>query len=43
MSASARRARPTLRCISEDLGIQLPSLDVDLGNLEPRWLKRPAA
>ena len=34
MSPSARRARPTLRCLSEDLGLELPSLDVDLGTLD---------
>jgi len=29
-----RRARPTLRCVREDLRLKLPSLDVDLGTLD---------
>lgn len=33
-----RRARPTLRCLVEDLGISLPALDVDLGELDDPWL-----
>ena len=27
----ARRARPTIRCLTEDMGIPLPNLDADLG------------
>jgi hypothetical protein len=37
MSAS-RRARPTIRCLTEDLGITLPWLDTDLGTIEDPWL-----
>jgi hypothetical protein len=33
-----RRARPTIRCLTEDLGLRLPSLDVDLGELDEPWL-----
>src|SRR5712691_5056412 len=29
----SRRARPTIRCLIEDLGIVLPWLDTDLGEL----------
>lgn len=29
----ARRARPTIRCLTSDLGKELPTLDVDLGDL----------
>jgi hypothetical protein len=28
------RARPTIRCLVDDLGIELPGLDVDLGALD---------
>jgi hypothetical protein len=28
------RARPTIRCLVDDLGIELPSLDVDLGEID---------
>lgn len=31
---SNRRARPTIRCLSEDLGIEVPGIDVDLGGLD---------
>jgi len=31
--ADARRCRPTLRCLTEDLGADLPGLDVDLGDV----------
>jgi hypothetical protein len=37
MSAS-RRARPTIRCLTEDLGLTLPWLDTDLGAIEDPWL-----
>jgi hypothetical protein len=33
-----RRSRPTLRCLSDDLGEELPTLDVDLGELDLPWL-----
>jgi hypothetical protein len=33
-----RRARPTLRCLTEDLGLDIPTLDVDLGTLDHPWL-----
>ena len=32
--ANTRRSRPTLRCLSDDLGVALPGLDADLGELE---------
>ena len=35
----ARRGRPTLRCLVDDLGITLPGLDVDLGTLEHPMLE----
>jgi hypothetical protein len=35
---ASRRARPTIRCLTEDLGLQLPGLDVDLGDVEDPWL-----
>jgi hypothetical protein len=28
-----RRTRPTIRCLREDLGLELPTVDVDLGTL----------
>lgn len=34
-----RRARPTVRCLIEDLDLQLPGLDVDLGEIDHPWLK----
>jgi hypothetical protein len=35
MSAPAeRRTRPTIRCLRDDLGIELPTVDVDLGTVE---------
>jgi hypothetical protein len=30
----ANRVRPTLRCLVEDLGLQIPPLDIDLGSLD---------
>jgi hypothetical protein len=33
-----RRARPTLRCLTEDLGLDVPGLGVDLGDLDHSWL-----
>ena len=30
----SRRARPTIRCLTEDLGLALPWLDTDLGEVE---------
>jgi hypothetical protein len=29
---------PTIRCLTEDLGLALPWLDTDLGDLEDPWL-----
>jgi hypothetical protein len=29
-----RRARPTIRCLRDDLGVELPTVDVDLGSAE---------
>ena len=37
--STIRRARPTLRCLSEDLGLELPGLDVDLGEIDHPWLE----
>jgi hypothetical protein len=34
MSRSGRSTRVTLRCLREDLGLDLPTLDVDLGGLD---------
>jgi hypothetical protein len=31
---ASRRARPTIRCLLDDLGVELPGLDVDLGEIE---------
>ena len=36
--AEERRGRPTLRCLVDDLGVDLPGLDVDLGELSNEWL-----
>ena len=33
-----RRGRPTIRCLTEDLGSEIPGLDVGLGDLEGAWL-----
>jgi hypothetical protein len=33
-----RRGRPTLRCCTQDLGLELPGLDVDLGDVDDPWL-----
>jgi hypothetical protein len=33
-----RRARPTIRCLTEDLGSEIPGLDVGLGDIEGAWL-----
>jgi len=30
----SRRARPTIRCLVDDLGLDLPDLDVDLGEID---------
>lgn len=32
-----RRSRPTLRCLTDDLGLPLPPLDTDLGELDGPW------
>jgi hypothetical protein len=36
---SIRSARPTIRCLTEDLGIDLPSLDESLDDLDHQWLE----
>jgi hypothetical protein len=33
-----RRARPTLRCLTEDLGLGVPGLGVDLGDIGHPWI-----
>ncbi|MDA8386690.1 MAG: hypothetical protein M0Z88_10620 [Actinomycetota bacterium] len=33
-----RRARPTIRCLVEDLGVELPELSVDLGDVDDPWM-----
>ena len=33
-----RRARPTLRCLTEDLGLGIPGLGDDLGGLDHPWI-----
>ena len=33
-----RRARPTIRCLTDDLDLDLPTLDVDLGQIDHPWL-----
>jgi hypothetical protein len=33
-----RRGRPTIRCFTQDLGLELPDLDVDLGDIDDPWL-----
>lgn len=35
---SERRSRPTIRCLTEDLGQDLPGLDEDLGQLIHPWM-----
>lgn len=35
---NSRRARPTIRCLTEDLGLTLPWLDVDLSEVDDPWL-----
>ncbi|MGO9559864.1 MAG: hypothetical protein ACLPYW_12365 [Acidimicrobiales bacterium] len=37
-SSAQRRARPTIRCLTEDLGLTLPDLNVDLGEINDPWL-----
>ena len=34
-----RRARPTIRCLTEDLDVEIPGLDVDMGLMEHPWLE----
>jgi hypothetical protein len=36
--SDTRRARPTIRCLVEDLGIELPGLGTDLGELDDPWI-----
>jgi hypothetical protein len=36
--SGSRRARPTIRCLRDDLGLTLPWLDTDLGAIEDPWL-----
>jgi hypothetical protein len=33
-----RRARPTIRCLTEDLGFEIPGLGVSMGDIEGAWL-----
>ena len=35
---TSRRARPTIRCLTEDLGFEVPGLDVGMGDIEDGWL-----
>ena len=37
-STSMRRGRPTIRCLTEDLGLELPGSDIDLGDLAGPWM-----
>ena len=37
--ATNRRARPTIRCLTEDLGAELPGLDVGMGDMGGAWLE----
>lgn len=37
--SDTRRGRPTIRCLVEDLGIELPDLAVDLGELDVPWIE----
>jgi hypothetical protein len=34
----SREARPTIRCLTEDLDLELPGLDVSLGDVNHPWL-----
>jgi hypothetical protein len=36
--ADSRRSRPTLRCLTDDLGLGIPPLEIDLGELDDPWL-----
>jgi hypothetical protein len=36
--SDTRRARPTIRCLVDDLGIALPELAVDVGELDDPWI-----
>lgn len=36
--SNARRPRPTIRCLVEDLRIELPDLGTDLGDLDDPWI-----
>jgi hypothetical protein len=36
--SSNRRSRPTLRCLTEDLGLDVPGLGMDLGDVDHPWL-----
>lgn len=36
--SGGRRARPTIRCLVEDLGVELPDLNVDLGEVDDPWI-----
>src|SRR5215472_17415362 len=33
-----RRTRPTLRCLTEDLGLDVPGLGVDVGDIDHPWV-----
>lgn len=34
----SRESRPTIRCLTDDLGIELPDIDVCLGDIDHPWL-----
>lgn len=36
--SDTRRARPTIRCLVKDLGIALPELSLDVGELDDPWI-----
>ena len=36
--SETRRARPTIRCLVEDLGVELPDLTAYLGGLDEPWI-----
>lgn len=37
--SSSRQSRPTIRCLEEDLGLELPELSFDLGELDHPWIE----
>ncbi len=40
LEASHRETRPTIRCLTEDLGIELPPPEIDIGELDDPVLKK---